>query len=107
MKEFKPEDFTRCPESSCDNFSPVELDYYYDGSQVFLSFDCPDCSASSLEDDFAWYVRCPSCHETLEDASGRVEMVDGEVDDGLVCFECEVCGVSAESYVGTRWDAEK
>jgi hypothetical protein len=37
MSNYKIQDFTRCPESSCDNVGPVELDYYWDGSHVFTT----------------------------------------------------------------------
>jgi len=46
MSNYKIQDFTRCPESSCDNVGPVELDYYWDGSHVFVNYPNLLCSAS-------------------------------------------------------------
>jgi ssDNA-binding Zn-finger/Zn-ribbon topoisomerase 1 len=104
--DFGIEDFTNCPESSCDNISPINLDYYFDGERMFLSFSCPKCIASSLEDDFEWYVRCPSCHSGEQSRIGRVECVDGGVEEsGVIWFECRDCGASAEDYPKTRWDS--
>lgn len=106
MGEYSIQDFTRCPESSCDNVTPVELDYYNDGEKTLLSFDCPYCMAGSLEDDFEWYVRCPSCHEDAGEL-GSVKCVTGGIkESGLIRFECEECGSYAEEYVGTKWDSE-
>jgi len=105
MSEYGIQDFTRCPESSCDNVTPVGLDYYHNGEMMFLSFNCPHCMASSLEDDFEWYVRCPSCHED-DERLGGVECVDGGVkESGLIWFECTDCGASVEEYVDTKWDS--
>lgn len=104
MGDYTIKDFTKCPESSCDNMTPVKLDYYHDGENIFLSFNCPNCTASSLEDDFEWYVQCPYCHYQEDGRIGRVERIEGGIlDNGLIWFECSECGNSAEGYVSTRW----
>lgn len=103
--EYKIEDFTRCPNSNCNESEKVAVDYYHDGDQLFFNFRCLDCGEGSLEDDFRWYVKCPNCNPNPE---AGVDHVSGEIENsGIITFTCQECGLKIEDYVTTRWDSSE
>lgn len=98
------DDFLVCPESSC-NAPDIELDYYSDGEQTFLTFNCTNCIASSAEDDFEWYITCPSCDLDVHERE-RGEIQHTLDSDGEVTFTCTRCGLTKSTYVTTQWNSD-
>lgn len=104
MGEFDIEDFTSCASHDCDCSGCLDLDYEKIGDSLFLSFNCPECNSSSLEDDFRWYVRCPNCEPSPQTPVDTVE--GGVKENGQVWFSCTECNADAESHIRTKWDGE-
>lgn len=81
----------RCPEVSCENQSGILFDSVPLGEEFFASFSCPECIASSLEDDKEYYLRCPNCHPDLEEVS-YVDTVSVNAKESEILLECHSCG---------------